>query len=124
MSKPDGVYATTRRRGKQGTINKLTGTTADPKTGIRTDVVSTTTVRWMVKEPTAHSRIIRAEAVQTQIGETTFVCWTKDATVAALIAAGGVDQEDWVTFEGRRYEVVSSTVEDTGLIITARETVK
>lgn len=111
----DAAYALTRRRGKTGTITRITGTASDPETGAKTPTESVTTIRWMFKQPTAYSRLLRADATQQRIGETTFIIWLKDVTFTR------VSQSDYITYEGIRYEVLTSTIEDTGLVITANE---
>ena len=113
----DAAYALTRRRGSTATITRLTGESANPKTGVRTPTTVTTTVRWTHKAPTAWSRLYRAQQTQTPIGDTTFTMWLPDveATFTKLT------QEDYVTMGGDRYEVISCTVEDNALIVTARK---
>jgi len=115
----DVAYAVTRRRGEAGSITRRTGeASVDPETGDVAGVTSTTTVRWLVKEPTKYSRIVRAQAAQQDIGQTTFILWSKDVTFAK------VDNEDFVTFGGINYHVKSSTIENgTAFIITADEVV-
>lgn len=114
----DGAYALTRRRGKQATVSRLTSTSANSESGAQTNVYTTTTVRWVAKQPTQYHRLIRAEAVQQRVGETTFFFWLKD--VEAVFTT--LRQEDYITYEGHRYEVVSAVVEDTALVVTGRET--
>lgn len=113
----DAAYALTRRRGKSATITRLTSQTADPLTGEKTPVEAETVVRWVFKQPTQFMRLYRAEQTQTRVGDTTFVIWLPDveATFTALT------QEDRVTYQGDKYEVVSSSIEDNAFIITARK---
>ena len=117
MIRTDGGYAITRRRGSTGTITRLTGFSADPQTGEKTPTEVVTTVRWMFKQPTQYHRLFRAEATQTRVGDTTFIIWLPDVedTFTTL------SQEDYVTYGGERYDVVSSGVEDNAFVITARK---
>lgn len=114
----DGGYALTRRRGRPGVVSRVTATVADPETGEKTETVVSATYRWVVKQPTQYHRLIRAEAVQQRIGDTTFIFWIKDVEADFTT----IRQEDWITFDGRRYEVVSSVIEDTAFVVTAKET--
>ena len=117
MTRPDAAYAITRRRGITATITRLTGHTADPETGDKTPTTVTTTVRWMFKQPTQYSRLFRAEATQQRVGDTTFVMWLPDVETAFT----SLRQEDYITYESKRYEVISSAIEDTAFVVTARE---
>lgn len=113
----DGAYALTRRRGRPATVTRLTDHTADPKTGEQTPVTVDTAVRWMFKSPTTWSRLYRAEQTQTRIGDTTFVMWVKDVELVFT----ELTQEDWITYSGAKYEVISSAIEDEAFIVTARK---
>lgn len=117
MSRADGVYALTRRRGLSGTARRLTDTTADPRTGVRSDTTVDTTVRYMVKQETTFSRLFRAQQTQQRVGEATFVIWIPD--VDSVFTE--LTQEDRIIYQGKTYEVWSSSVEDTALVVTARE---
>lgn len=117
MARPDGVYALTRRRGSTGVVKRLTGTSANPQTGVRTDTYTDTTVRFMQKGATQFSRLFRAQQTQQRIGDTTFVIWLPD--VEAIFTE--LTTEDQITYGGKTYEVLTSDVEDTALVITARE---
>lgn len=112
----DAAYALTRRRGKPGVITQVLDSSSNPETGLQTDTVKETSVRWMVKEPTSYTRIYRAQATQQDIGDTTFIIWVRDVPMRKL------RQEDFITFEDTRFEIVSSVVEETSFVITARET--
>lgn len=114
----DGAYALTRRRGVTGTVTRLGTSSANPETGAITDTTTTNTFRWVVKQPTQYHRLYRAQATQQDVGETTFIFWLKD--VEAYFSR--LRQEDFITFEGTRYNVVTSVVEETALVVTARET--
>lgn len=118
----DVIYAQTRRmpypsNGVFPTITRQTGSTYDTTTGANTPTEVVTTVRWMHKEQTKYSMFVRATATTQKVGENTFVVWLPDvdATFTAL------DSEDYITFEGVRYDVVSSEKYKTGLLITATE---
>lgn len=113
---PDAAYAMTRRRGELATITRVVGDpTFNPETGDITPNVSTTSVRWMVKETTKYSRIIRGQATQTDVGATTFIMWAPD--VDPIV---NLDSEDIITFGGKVYNVRSAMVEDgTSFVVTA-----
>jgi hypothetical protein len=95
----------------------LTAHTANPETGAKTATVVETTVRWMFKQPTQYSRLYRAQQTQTRIGDTTFIMWLPD--VEAVFTT--LTQEDFITYDGGRYEVVTSGIEDTAFVVTARK---
>lgn len=113
----DGAYALTRRRGAAGTVSRLTASSANPETGAKTDTIVTTSLRWVYKEPTRYARLFRAQMAQQRIGDTTFVIWLPD--VEAIFTS--LRQEDYITFGGKRFEVVSSSIEDNAFVVTARE---
>lgn len=115
----DPVYALTRRRGKKATVTIFSdsGYTFDVETGQQTGGETTHTIRFMVKEDTKYSRIMRANTVESNIGDTTFIMWLRD--VKANFTR--LDGEDFITFDGLRYDVITSGVEDTGLVITATQ---
>lgn len=117
MIRPDGAYNLTRRRGISATVTRLTGHSADPETGEQTVTEETTTVRWVFKQPTQYMRLYRAEQTQTRVGDTTFVMYLPDveSTFTEL------RQEDYITYAGDRYEVISSGVEDNAFVVTARK---
>ena len=117
MIRPDGAYQITRRRGSTGTVTRVTANTADPETGERTPTEVTTTVRWMFKQHTQYHRLFRAEQTQTRVGDTTFIMWLPDVETAFTT----LRQEDYITFGGDRYEVVTSVIEDEAFVVTARK---
>jgi hypothetical protein len=117
MTRQDGAYNLTRRRGKTATVTRLTGHSSDPETGAQTPTTVTTTVRWMSKDPTQYSRLFRAQQTQTDIGDTTFTMWLPD--VSATFTT--LTQEDYITYDGVKYEVVSATIEGNGFLVTARK---
>jgi len=119
----DAAYALTRREGTQGTVTVFSdaGYNFDEETGGETGGEVIHTVRFMVKDPTKYSRIIRANAVEGNIGETTFVMWLND--VKAKFTR--LDGEDFITFEDERYDVVSFTIENkTSVVVTADQVVR
>ena len=120
MTVEDAAYAKTRRRGTTGTVTRVTGITTNADSGARVPTTVETTVRWMVKEPTQYSRLLRAEAVQQRIGLTSFTMWFPDVSAAFT----ELSTEDWITFGGKKYEVMTSTLEDTSFIVTANEIAK
>lgn len=113
----DGAYSLTRRRGKSTTITRLTAQTADPKTGVKTPTETTSTVRWVFKQPTQYIRLFRAEQTQTRVGDTTFIMWLPDVEDSFT----ALSQEDSITYQGERFDVVSSSIEDNAFIVTARK---
>lgn len=118
----DAIYAQTRRmkypsNGVFPTVTRQTAGTYDTTTGIVTPTEVVTTVRWMSMEHTKYSMFVRATATTQKVGEVTFLIWLKD--VEAIFTA--LDSEDFITFEGVRYDVVSSERYKTGLLITATE---
>jgi len=116
----DAAYARTRRDGKKGTvtISSDAGYVFDEKTGLETGGETTHNVRFIAKDPTQYSRIIRANAVEGNIGQTTFVMWLPDIKSKFT----RLDGEDFITFGGERYDVVSFSIEDkTAVIVTANQ---
>lgn len=111
----DGAYALTRRRGKQATVTRLKLNRAVPETGVRHDLEEETVVRWVAKQPTNYTRLFRAEATQQRVGETMFIFWLPDVERSFT----KLRQEDFITYDGARYNVVSSTIEDTAFLVTA-----
>ena len=116
----DAAYALVIREGKQGTVTVFSdaGYAFDEETGAETGGETVHTIRFIAKEPTKYSRILRSNVVEGNIGQTTFVMWvnhTKDKFTR-------LDGEDFITFEGERYDVVSFTVEDkTAVVVTANQ---
>lgn len=113
----DAAYQMTRRVNTSGTLTQIVDTSADPETGVQIDIQQVTSIRRLVKEKTSHKRWYRANTTQTEIGDTTFIFLQRDAP---LLIEGAIQQEDYVTFNGARYEVVSADFEGTAIIITAR----
>ncbi len=109
------MYAATRRRGRSAVVTQQTGNTYDRASGANTPTTVVTTVRWVAKEPTKYSRLIRATASQQRIGDTTFVFWLRD--IQAVFTE--LDTEDFITYLGERYDVVTSEIFETGLVVTA-----
>lgn len=113
----DPIYAGTRRTGKTATVTQLTGNAYDRPSGENTSTTIVTTVRWVAKEPTKYSRLLRGTATQQRVGETTFVFWLRD--IKAVFTS--LDTEDFITYEGDRYDVVNSEIFKTGLVVTATQ---
>jgi len=116
----DAAYALTRREGKLATVTVSVdaGYTFDPETGVETGGETTHSIRWVVKEPTQYKRIIAANAAESNIGDTTFVMWQGDTKNKFT----RLDGEDFITFEGERYDVVSYRLEDkTSVVVTAKQ---
>lgn len=114
MQRTSPAYAITRKRGKPGTIRRLTGTTTDDDNLTRSDVTTDTSVRFMFKTNTQYSRLFRATATQQRVGDVTFIVCLKDITFDSVQA------EDKIIYGGQTFEVVSSDLQDDGLIVTAR----
>lgn len=115
---PDAAYALTRREGRTATIVQVPSVAADPETGAREQVSVVTNVRNVVKEPTAYSRILRAQATQQDVGTTTFIFWTRD-----IPAITRLEVEDYIIMGGVKHMVVTSAIERTSLVVTAKEIV-
>lgn len=118
----DAIYAATRRMPYPSNevfpvVTKNTGQTFNSETGAQSDTELNVTVRWMHKEPTRYSRFIRATAANAKVGDVTFVMWMKDIEQDFT----ALDAEDYITFEGVRYDVVSSERFRQGLLVTATE---
>ena len=112
----DAIYARTRR-GDRATVVRQRGNRYNKSTGKNTPKTQTVKVRWVAKDPTAYSRLLRATATQQRIGETTFVFWMNDIKKDFT----ELDAEDCITFDGIQYDVVTSEKFDTGLVVTATE---
>lgn len=117
MIRSDGAYNLTRRRGITATVTRVTAHTADPETGVKTPTECVTTVRWMFKQPTQYMRLYRAEATQQKVGDTTFIMYLPDVEDDFT----ALRQEDYITYNSTRYEVVSTGIEDNAFVVTARE---
>lgn len=112
---PDTAYAITRRKGRRVTVSLQGESTANPETLERTESRVVRNIRYVHVEPTKYSRIVRAKAVSQDVGQTTLIFWLKD------IAFDRVTPEDYAIIDGKRYNFVESTIEETGLIATANE---
>ena len=113
----DAIYAGTRRKGRSATVTRQTGNTYDRKSGVNAPTTVVTPVRWVIKEPTKYSRFLRASATQQRVGDTTFVFLLRD--IKAVFTS--LDTEDFITFDSVRYNVVTSELFETGLVVTATE---
>lgn len=111
------AYRLTRRKGRRVTVCEVTGSTVDPTTGRRSVAMNTHNVAKVVVEPTAYSRIVRAQAAQQDWGPTTFIFWTRDITFRRLTV------DSYFAVDGAKYQVVASSVEDDGLIVMTKELV-
>lgn len=110
----NAAYAATRRRGVPVSVSICSAPTVDEQTGAKVLNVVTHNVRLVVQEPTIYSRLVRARAAQTDVGEVTFIFWTKDISFQRLTP------EDYIISAGQRFDVVTSSLESDGLIITTR----
>lgn len=111
------AYRATRRKGVKVTVVAHVTTSVNGTTGQRTSQTTVHNVRQVVVEPTTYSRTVKAQAAQQNIGPTTFIFWTRDIPFRSLT------QESYCAYDGKKFQVVSSTLEEDGLIITAKETV-
>jgi len=112
----------TRKKGKRATVTVCTDTgySFDVETGEQAGGEVEYGLRWVVKEPTKYSRVLRANAVEGNIGDTTFIMWTGDTKRKF----DRLDGEDFITYEGERYDVVTFVVEDTSVVVTAKQVVR
>lgn len=108
------AYAITRRRGKAGTIKRLTSTSTDDVNLTRSDGTTDTNVRHIYKGPTTYNRLLRDKAAQQRVGDVTFIVCLKDITF------NSVQVEDQVVYQGQTFQVESSWIQDDGLVITAK----
>lgn len=110
----DSIYEHTRNRGKPGTVT-IAGepTTAVDGTKTRTDQV--VNVRWLTLQKTEFSRVIANEAVQQRVGASLFIFYLPDVQADFT----QLKEKDWIDFRGQRYNVKTSSVEDTALVVTA-----
>ena len=107
-------YAVTRRLGRWATIIRNTSTTADPETGERKLNLILENFRYVVQGPVSYRRIWRAKQTAEDVGDTQFTIWTKDVSFTFL------SQEDYIVADGKKYVVVTSELEDTTIVVTAR----
>lgn len=112
----DTAYNLTRKKGERVTIIQMVTPDTDPKTGLRTPDVDLTNVRLVVVEPTQYSSIMRAQATQQEVGLTTFLFYQPDISPIRKLTT-----EDYLIHGGEKYQVVTSRLEDTSLVITANK---
>lgn len=112
----DVAYFETRRKGRRTTIVQVGSVTANPETGARVGATTVTNVRLGLKEQTAYHRIVKAQACQQDVGMTTFIFWTRDVPAITKLTV-----EDYIIRDGVKYNVVSSVIEDTALVVMATE---
>lgn len=118
---PDATYSITRKKGRPGVVSVFVSQTANPETLKTEEVRQTVNVRWVVKEPTKYSRLVRAKAAQEDVGDTTFLFWLRD--LPADLRSHVFGANDYVIYQDRRYDFVQSAIEENGLIATARAVV-
>lgn len=80
--------------------------------------MTVTNVRRVVVEPTKYSRIIRAQTCGQDIGDMSFFMWTRDIPTITRL-----EVEDYLIYWGKTYRVVTSSLEGTALVLTAKEVV-
>lgn len=115
----DVGYQMTRHPGSvhaivEATVIEVNSVEANPRTGVRTYDYALINVENVVKEPTRYAAFISAREASQDVGDTTFVFWSEDVPFTKL------DPEDYVITSGERYQVVSSRLEDTALVVTAK----
>jgi hypothetical protein len=114
----DAGYIITRRPGSKSVlVSRLAASSTDPQTGERNVSRSTIGVRNVVIEPTSYKRRVAARETQEEIGGVTLLFYTRDVPFRRL------NPTDCVIEGSRRLQVVTSTVEDTVLRVTANEQV-
>lgn len=112
----DAGYIVTRKPGaKSVLVSRLAASATNPATGERTQSRSTIAVRNVVIEPTTYRRRAAAREAAEEIGETTLLFYTRDVPFRKL------NPTDCVIEGERRLQVVTSTVEETVLRVTANE---
>ena len=117
MTRTDAAYQMTRRSSIGVTVNRTTDTTSNPLTGTKTPTIVSTVVQNAVIEPTKYTKLLRAEATGQRIGTTTVIMWTGDLDFTEL-----TDQDEIViTSNGKKLQVIGSSVEDTTFIVTVQE---
>lgn len=111
----DVGYILTRRAKRSVIVSRLVASVVDHSTGETTSTRETRPIRNVSIEPTSYKRLVESREAQTEIGAVTLLFYTRD------IAAIGVGD---VVIDGeRRLVVVTSTVEETVIRVTAREQV-
>jgi hypothetical protein len=106
-------YAQTRRSGRPVTVVRLLSVSVNPATGQRMQNTESYWVRNVVKQPTSYSRFITANATQRDVGETTFLFWTRDVPFTTL------QTEDYILVDGEKYQVVDTYLDFTILSVSA-----
>jgi hypothetical protein len=114
---PDVAYSLTRKRGLPATVVRVIGTTANPETGERDMNTETYNIRLVVKEHTSYNRLIKAKMAQLDIGQTMFIFWVRDLPFTTL------NTEDYIIRDGEKFQVVTSSVEGTSFVVTAKQVV-
>ena len=117
MTRQDAAYEITRRARKAVVVTRVTDTSSDPETGLKTPVIALTIVRNTKIEPTRYTQLLRSDATNQRIGSTTIIMWTKDLDFTELTTADHIT----VTATGKKFEVIESSVEDTTFMVTVEE---
>jgi len=117
MTRTDAAYELTRRARTAIVVSRVTDTSSNPQTGLKTPVIATTTVRNAAIEPTKYGKLLRADAVQQRIGKTTVIMWTGDLDFTELTT------EDFITItsSSKKLQVIESSVEGTSFVVTCEE---
>ncbi|WP_428308876.1 hypothetical protein [Lacipirellula sp.] len=110
----DVGYILTRRQGRRVIVSRQVSSVVDPATGERRETRSTLAALAVV-EPTSYARKISARECQEEVGPTTILLRARDCPFDRLTPADAIIVGD------QRYNIVTSTLEDSVLRITARE---
>ena len=113
----DVGYILTRRKGRRVLISRLLSSETDPQTGERSETRSTLAALAVI-EPTSYARKITARECQETIGPTTILLRAADVRPVDRLSP-----TDAIIAGDQRYSVVTSTLEDSVLRLTAREVI-
>lgn len=111
---PDVGYSLTRREGHPATVVVTGATVTTPETGEREMATTTYNLQCVAKAHMTYSRLLAAQAAQRDVGDTQFVIWTGDVPFTRL------KTEDYIIQSGDKYQVVTSELFGTAIVVTAR----
>lgn len=112
----DVAYQLTRRQGRRAVLVKVTSVDVDYETGERTQNATAINVRRVVRQPIEYSRLIRAQAVQQDIGDTAFIFYSPDVPGFTRL-----ETEDYIVMDGTKFQVRVTSLEGTSLVVLAKE---
>lgn len=110
----DAAYELTRRKGQRATVVRLLSSSANEETGERDPIFETRNYRWVVAEPAPVRRVSSPNRAAMDVWESTFLFYARDVNFVELNA------EDYVEFGGRKFQVVTSAVEDSTIVVRTR----